>query len=785
MNLDKLEFYKIIETLEAYAKSDIGKRKIKALKPSFDVGEVASLQLQTSEAVKMIHQYGNPPIDSFADISLHFKKLESNGILSIKEILDFAHILKMSRELSSFFEEATKNMSTSFYTLSPLFTQLFTHYDLEKEILIKIVDENTIDDNASPSLYSIRKAQQNLERAIKDKLNHFLHSATYSKYLQEPVVTIRDNRYVIPVKDEYRSQISGFVHDISSSGSTVFIEPTSVFDMNNEINTLKIKEGIEIEKILATLTNKLAGIRNALENNVSLLGEIDLLFAKANYGIAINGISPTINHTKEFNLIKAKHPFIAKDKVVPIDISLGKDFTTLVITGPNTGGKTVALKTVGLLHLMAYTGLMIPTHENSSIYVFDHIFADMGDEQSIAESLSTFSGHMKHLIEITQISTCQSLILLDELGSGTDPIEGSALAISLLEYFHTLGSLCIATTHYQEIKNYALTHEKYQNASVEFDVENLRPTYHLILGIPGKSNAFAISEKLGLNKKILDKATSLINSNDTKIEDVLKNIYDQHKQIQLEKEKIEANLKEIEKLKQELQKDNTAVKNKEKEIIENAKIEAREILLEAKDEATRIIREMHIISQRTNSMKELHNLRNELNDVLHHVNQFETQESNNSSLTADDFPAGTKVLITDINQRGIVNGQVKNNIVQVQVGNTKLNVDISNLSIDTSNSKETETKHTFSTTHLKPKNISSELNIIGLTVDEALPIVDKFLDDCSLSSLDKVHIIHGKGTGKLRQSIHTYLKKHPHVKNFRLGTFGEGEMGVTIVELKK
>lgn len=785
MNLDKLEYNKIIGTLENYAKSELGKKQIKTLKPSFDVGEVASLQLQTSEAVKMIQQYGNPPIDSFADVSLHLKKLESNTILSTREILDLAHILKMSRELLSFFEEATQNLHNQFTPLVSFFGTLFTHHELEKQIFLKIIDENTIDDNASSTLYSIRKAQQSLERSIKDKLNHFLHSATYSKYLQEPVITMRDNRYVIPVKDEYRSQISGLIHDISSSGSTVFIEPTSIFDMNNEINTLKIKEGIEIEKILASLTNQLASIRNFLENTVQLLKEIDVLFAKANYGIAIHGISPTISHTKDFHLLKARHPLIEKDKVVPITVSLGKNFTTLVVTGPNTGGKTVTLKTVGLLHLMAYTGLMIPAHENSSIYVFDHIFADMGDEQSIAESLSTFSGHMKNLIEITHTATCQSLILLDELGSGTDPIEGSALAISLLEFFHTLGSLCMATTHYQEIKNYALTHEEYQNASVEFDVENLKPTYQFILGIPGKSNAFAISEKLGLSKKILDRAVSLINSNDTKIEDVLKNIYDRQKQIEIEKETIEANSKEIEQLRKNLQRDNSIVKNQEKEIIENAKMEAREILLEAKDEATRIIREMNAISSDTNSLKELNNYRNDLNNAIHKVNQTEFKKEKKNSLVANQLSKGTKVLITDMNQSGTIIGQVKGHKVQVQAGNTKLTVDISNLDLDTSLPKDPEKKISSSTMHLKPKNISNEINVISLTVDEAIPIVDKFLDDCSLSSLDKVRIVHGKGTGKLRQGIHNYLKNHSHVKSFRLGTFGEGEMGVTIVELKK
>ena len=560
--LDKLEYYKILEILSNFTKTYIGKKLALDLTPSFDAAQVANLQFQTSQAFDILYKYGNPPIGDFNDVSIHLKKLASENILSTKEILDLAHVLKMSRELSSFFDEVTENIDFNFNAIQSFFYNLYSNLNLEKEVFMKIIDENTIDDRASDVLYSIRKSKKSLEQNIKDKLNHFIHSSTYSKYLMDPIITIRDNRFVIPVKDEYRSQISGLVHDISSSGSTVFIEPTSIFDMNNEINTLKIKENIEIERILAKLSEKFYSIINELENNIRLLGIIDFIFAKANYAKEINGISPTLSDKKEFNLIKARHPLIDKDKVVPIDISLGNDYSTLVITGPNTGGKTVTLKTVGLLHLMAYSGLMIPACENSSVYVFDAIFADIGDEQSIAESLSTFSSHMKNIIEITNKATCQSLILVDELGSGTDPVEGSSLAISILEFFHNLGSLCISTTHYQEIKNYALTHEGYINASAEFDVENLKPTYNIILGIPGKSNAFAISEKLGLKSIILNRAISLVDSNDIKIEDILKSIYDDKKQIDLEKNKIEENSKEIERLKLELQKDNSDVKTK-------------------------------------------------------------------------------------------------------------------------------------------------------------------------------------------------------------------------------
>ena len=782
--LEKLEYDKILEILSSYAKTYIGKNLSLELTPSFDAINVASLQLQTSQALDILYKYGNPPIGDFNDVSIHLKKLESDNILSIKEILDLALVLKMSKELSLFYNEVTKNLDFDFSSIKSFFNNLYINIDLEKEIFMKIIDENTIDDRASDTLYSIRKSRKSLEENIKDKLNHFIHSPSYSKYLMNPIITIRDNRFVIPVKDEYRTQISGLIHDISASGSTVFIEPTSIFDINNEINTLKIKENIEIEKILSILSGKLAIVKNELENNVRLLGIIDFIFAKANYAKDINGISPTISNKKEFNLIQAKHPLIDKAKVVPIDISLGNKFSSLVITGPNTGGKTVTLKTVGLLHLMAYSGLLIPAHENSSIYVFDNIFSDIGDEQSIQESLSTFSSHMKNIIGITETATCQSLILVDELGSGTDPVEGSSLAISILEFFNNLGALCISTTHYPEIKNYALTHDSYINASAEFDVENLRPTYNIILGVPGKSNAFAISEKLGLNKKILNRANSLIGSNDVKIEDVLKNIYDSKKQIDLDKTKIENDSKEIEKLKLELQKDNSAVKEKEKELIENAKIEARDILLDAKDEATRIIREINSIANASSSIKDLNNLRNELNAKIKNLNNSE-KEKIKSNISATDLIKGTKVIINTLNQKGVILGQVKNNKVQVQVGNSKLNIDIDNLSLDNSKNENKKIQKSSSTSHLKQRMVSNEINVIGLNVDEAIYIIDKYLDDCSLSSLNNIRIVHGKGTGKLRQGIHTFLKKHPHVKSYRLGTFGEGEMGVTVVELKK
>ena len=597
----------------------------------------------------------------------------------------------------------------------------------------------------------------------------------------EPIVTIRNDRFVIPLKQEYRNMIKGFIHDISSSGSTVYIEPLAIFEINNEINNLKIEENIEIEKILQNLSILLYKYTNELKNNVILIGKLDVLSAKVLYSKSIDGIKPTLNTQKYINLIAARHPLIDKNNVVPINIALGKNFNSLIITGPNTGGKTVSLKTTGLLLLMAYTGLYIPCNENSSICVFKNIFADIGDEQSISESLSTFSSHMTNIINITNNANENSLILLDELGSGTDPIEGANLAISILNYFYNMGCLVISTTHYQELKNYALITDGFENASSEFDIENLRPTYKLLIGIPGKSNAFAISQKLGLKQEILDNAYSLLKDDNIHIEDILKNIYDNKIQIEYEKQEIDKNLMQIQNLRKELEKENKDVKQKEQELIENAELEAREIILTAKDEVNEIIKKLNNIN---GDLKTANNLRNTLNDKL---KQFDVKKIENGNLEKKDIQLGMLVEVIPFNATGtVISLPNKSNEVQIQIGNTKMNISLSNLN----KTKKTLTNENFSTTKVnrnngsKSKYISPEINVIGQNVDEAIYIIDKYLDDCYLAKLSPVRIVHGKGTGKLREGIHTFLRKQPHVKSFRLGTFGEGEMGVTLVELK-
>jgi len=673
--------------------------------------------------------------------------------------------------------------------------QLYTNKDIYKKIYDCIIDEETIADNASSNLQSIRRKKKKLEQDIRSKLNDIIHSSNYSKYIQEPIITMRNERFVIPVKEEYRLQIKGFIHDISNAGSTVFIEPLSVFEMNNELNQLKIEEEIEIEKILQELTSLFYPYIDRLRLDVNLIGKIDFIFAKSKYAKSQNSIIPIINSSKEINLINARHPFIEKDKVVPITLTLGEKNSILLITGPNTGGKTVSLKTVGLLTCMACSGLAIPADENSSIYVFDNIFVDIGDDQSISDSLSTFSSHICNIVDITNNANSNSLILVDELGSGTDPLEGANLAISILDYLKSLGSLVIATTHYQELKKYALVTDGFENASVEFDINTLSPTYKLLIGVPGKSNAFAISQKLGLKQEIIEHAKSLLTIQDTNIEELLKNIYDDKISIENQKIKIENELIEINKLKKELEHDNTELKQQEQDLINNAKIEARNILLDAKQEANEIIKEL----KSEPNIKKMETLRNDLNSKIKDFSIIDNNSGKNvSPISPEELKIGQEVMVTNLNQSGTIISHIsKSNEVQVQIGIVKMNVNIKNLqriqdsNLGKSNNTFNKNKKYNSnnsnsqyTSISKTKNIKTEINVIGLNVEEAVFVVDKFLDDCSLSKLQSIRIVHGKGTGKLKSGIHQFLKTNPHVKSYRLGTFGEGEMGVTVVELK-
>lgn len=780
--LNKLEYNEIIDVLEKHCKTYLGKNLCDSLKPSFSFELVDVLLNETKEADTLLHQKGSPPFYETDELEKYIKILKSNQTLSIKGLLNIGMLLRIARELKEYFYD---NNTSSFINLEKYFTLLYSNPSIEKSIFDKIIDENTIADNASKKLSSLRRNRKNLEQEVKDKLNSYIHSSTYAKYIMEPIVTIRNNRYVIPVKEEYRSYIKGFVHDTSSSGSTLYIEPTSIFDLNNKINHIKIEEDLEIEKILHQLSASLYAYTTELDNDLNLIANIDLIFAKAHFGIEINGITPILNNEKFVDLHKARHPLIDKDKVVPINIGLGKDYVSLLITGPNTGGKTVALKTLGLLLLMAYSGIPIPCSEGSNICVFTYIFADIGDEQSIQESLSTFSAHMKNIVEITKKANDNSLVLLDELGSGTDPVEGAALAISILSYLKSINALVCCTTHYQELKEFALVTDGFENASFEFDIENLKPTYKLLVGIPGKSNAFAISKKLGLDEQILNVANAHLKEDKVSIEELLKNIYDNKLKVEKQVEETEKNLRQVEALRKSLEKKQDDVLEKRAKMLEDAKLEARDILLSAKEEATEIIHELSA----SVDLKQANNLRNKLNDKIRNINSvhYSGQDNSFEVINKNDIKDGLNVYISSLGTNGIILGNTvnKSNEVQVQVGSMKMNVKLSDLRKLSSNitaSKSTGKVTTEKSS--KTKVISPEINVIGQNVDEAIYIIDKYLDNCASANISPVRIVHGKGTGKLREGIHSFLKKHPHVKSFRIGTFGEGEMGVTVVEIK-
>lgn len=773
--LEKLEFTKIKNILSSYAETDTGKKMCLNLQPSNNKEKVQKALDETTEAVALIYRKGNLPLESIGDISNYILNLKNQNFLSAKALLELATLLKTSKTLKNYYFEKELNQTDS---LTNYFDHLYTNPNIEEKIFSAIIDENTFDDRASNALYKIRQQMRNTKKEIKNKLQSLLNS----KYLQEPIVTIRQDRFVVPVKSEYQTELKGFIHDTSSTGSTVFIEPISVFDLNNQLSELKNQESIEIEKILQILSSLFFDITNELENNFNLITILDFIFAKAKYSKELDCNCPKINDDKIIYLKNAKHPLLDQSIAVPITLEIGKTFSSLLITGPNTGGKTVTLKTVGLLITMTQCGMHIPASSESSIYLFDNIFADIGDEQSILESLSTFSSHMTNIINILNEATSNSLVLVDELGSGTDPIEGASLALSILEYLKEHNITVLATTHYHELKEYALLTDGVENASCEFDLETLSPTYRLLIGVPGKSNAFAISQKLGLKPEILEKAKKLINSDTAKTEDLLKEIYDSKALIESEKEKTLQYSNKIEKLKQKLENETTDLEEHKKEYLQKAKQEAREILLSAKQEANDIIKEME---SEKNSSKNLNTLRNKLSSKLHEVNQTpEPQQEETTELDESQIKPGTIVFVPKFNKNGtILSYPNQSKKFNIQIDNIKTTLTPSQITI----AKNTETKKEIITkkqSNFAPKNVRTELNVIGMNIEESIFLVDKFLDEAALAKLETARIIHGKGTGVLGKGIQKYLKTHPHVKSYRYGTFGEGEMGVTIVELK-
>ncbi|MBR3888094.1 MAG: endonuclease MutS2 [Clostridia bacterium] len=780
-----LEFQKIIAMLKKNAITSMGIEKCENLLPDNEIDKVRKLQRETTEAVSISLRVGMPPIIPVSDFTSIAQKIKIGGVLIPKELLNTATILKSMRELKDYYRDTEHE---DLEILNLYLDNLYSNLNVEKEIFRCIKGEEEIDDHASTELYNIRRHMQDAESKIKDKLNNIIHASETSKFLQDQVVTFRNDRYVIPVKQEYKNEIKGLIHDSSASGSTIFIEPSAVFNINNEIKELKIKEELEIQRILALLTQMIDPIFEDILYGITNLGNIDFAFAKAKLSLELNCFEPKINDIGYINLKKARHPLIDKQSVVPIDIWLGKEYKSLIITGPNTGGKTVTLKTVGLFALMMQSGLHLPAMENSEMAVFENIYADIGDEQSIEQSLSTFSSHIKNVIEITNKVTKNDLVLLDELGSGTDPVEGAALAMSILEYLKEVSCLTMATTHYSELKTYAMNTANVENASCEFDVDTLRPTYKLLIGVPGRSNAFAISKKLGLSEEILDKANTFLSSESIKFEEILSKMESDRLTAEKEKEYATRLLKEAEEEKAKVEKESKKLEDKKEEIIHKARIEAREVLLDAKAEADEIIKDLtNLRKDKTKNVnKAAEEARQKIKGSIANIQKdlVKPQKQSKNTINPKDIKVGMTVYVASIDANAtILSLPDRKENVQIQSGIMKLNVHVSGIE-KIPEVKSAPKVKINSMIKSKAKDIETEIKLLGMTVQEAIVTLEKYLDDAYLAGLTSVRVVHGKGSGQLRKGVQDYLRKNPHVSSFRLGMYGEGDSGVTIVELK-
>ena len=788
-----LEYYKIIEKLTGFATCPAGKRMCERLKPSIDLMEITKNQEETADALRRVYQQGSLSFSGVYPIGEAMKRVAVGASLSIAELLDVAKLLQVAEHARQYGEQSQDKdeagVNTRQDSLTGYFESLMPLEHLAREINRCILSEDEIADDASATLKDIRRNMKATNGKVHEVLNGIVTRQTNQAMLQDAIVTMRNGRYCIPVKSEYKGQFPGMVHDQSSTGSTFFIEPMAVVNLNNELKELAAKEAMEIEKILARLSEQVAQSKDALESNVEVLTKLDFIFAKASFAKSYDGTQPELNTDGYTNLKQARHPLLERHSVVPVDIRLGDDYTMLIITGPNTGGKTVSLKTLGLLTLMGQSGLHIPAFQGSTLAVFEDVFADIGDEQSIEQNLSTFSSHMTNVVYILKHASSRCLVLFDELGGGTDPVEGSALAISILNDLHNRDIRCMATTHYSELKTFAMTTPGIENACCEFDVETLSPTYHLLIGIPGKSNAFAIAKKLGMADHVIESAKSQIDSSTVDMEALLADLEKSKRTIEQEQAEIAANKEEIQKLKDRLASKNEHIEQRKQDILRNAREEAREILEDAKAFADESIRKYNNWEKKpqTANNKDMEKARGELRDKLKSVNsKLEYKTSNRKSKAkAGDFHLGDSVHVISLNLDGTVRSLPnQKGELTVQMGILQSTVKISDVEIikEEKQSKQQKTAQYRASVN-KAKNIKPEINLLGMTVDEAIMELDKYLDDACLSHLNQVRIVHGKGTGALRKGVHEYLKRQKYVKSFRLGEFGEGDAGVTIVEL--
>ena len=780
--LKTLEYDKILAMLKERASCCISRELVDTMEPSGDFDTVERELKLTAEAETLFYKTGRSPVDDFPDMRHCLERMHAALFLSTGELLGIASCLKAARIAKDILAKEVGEESY-LYNLAGL---LITHRSAEEEINRCIINEDEIFDGASPALARIRRAMRLANEKVREKLNSMIRSTAYQKYLQEPIITIRNGRFVIPVKQEYRQQVPGLIHDQSSSGATLFIEPSAVVELGNEYKKLLAEEADEIERILTELTAMLAPYADEVREDLNIMGQIDLVFAKAKLSRELNAVMPRLNRNNYVRIVRGRHPLIPADKVVPIDIWIGRDYRSLIITGPNTGGKTVTLKIVGLFALMVQSGIFVPANEGSEFPVFEHIYADIGDEQSIEQSLSTFSSHMKNIVGILDKADENSLVLLDELGAGTDPIEGAALAMSILEELNDRHCICVSTTHYSEIKAFAMTHEGMENASMEFDIDRLCPTYRLYIGIPGKSNAFEISSRLGLPNSIIDKAKGFLKGEDVRFEDIISSAQSQHRIAEEERKMAEEARAELEKLRADAERERRKLDEDRNRLQAKAKEDAKRIVADTKREMEKLIVEIRSIKDidRSAADRVIQAARDTLRATETAVNEKEAIKKEDNTKPPKTVRAGDTVNIVTLDQKAtVLSAPDSKGEVMVQAGVMKLNVKLKDIRL-------IEEKKAAAPTSGKVglgagKQVGLELDVRGMLVDDANIIVDRYLDDAYNAGLSEVNIIHGKGTGALRAGVQAFLKRHPLVKGYRMGSYGEGDAGVTVVTLKK
>ena len=778
-----LEFTKIRDMLTEKALTPLGAEKCQALVPSTNFQEISEWQEETEEALVVLTCVGGHPMASFSDVRPYLALCDKGATLSPKALLEIATLMRACRTARSALVTERDNTPR----LKEKASLLGSFRNLEDDITTAILSEDEIADKASNELANIRRHLRGATERIKERLNSMIRSSAYQKYLQDPILTMRNDRYVLPVKAEYRASVPGLVHDQSASGATLFIEPMAAVEMGNELKQWEAKEKQEIERILAALSAEVAPYAVQLKENLELLAELDFAFAKGLLSRDMSGVTPKMNRDGFINIIRGRHPLIDREKVVPSNLWMGREFTTLIITGPNTGGKTVTLKTVGLFTLMAQAGLHVPADLGTELAVFQQVFADIGDEQSIEQSLSTFSGHMTNIVGIMNEVTADDLVLFDELGAGTDPTEGAALAQTILTALLRKQVRTLATTHYSELKAFALSTPGVENASVEFNVETLRPTYRLSIGVPGKSNAFEISRKLGLSEGLIDEAKKLLSTEDKRFEDVIANA-EYHRQVAEKERKLaEQAAAETTKLRDEAEFLRREMEAKREASLRKAKDEARRILENARRESESVMRELKQMKKSAASGPDMQAaaLRKRLEDGIDSLSEGLAQKADRVDKPPKTLKVGDEVEILNLKTRGVVlSAPDAKGEVQLQAGIVKLKAHISQLRLVKEEPAKKQKSSFHAETGAMTRTVPMECDVRGMALDEAIPVVDQYLDEAVLASLTEVSIIHGKGTGVLRSGIQQHLRRHPHVKSFRLGVYGEGESGVTVVTLK-